>query len=160
GEEQIAKLRTEGRLIDDTNQIAQLTELAQPLIKALPENRRNLKFYILNDEEPNAFALPGGHVVVHTGLLQMTETPEELLGVLAHEIAHETQQHVIRHRIAAAGQIVIFGLFMQGRHGAGNLFALGSGLMIYQGFSQEYETEADDVGWKYLVAAKIDPQGM
>jgi Zn-dependent protease with chaperone function len=160
GQAEIAKFRKDGALIDDTNEIAQLAELAQPLIKALPENRRNLKFYILNDEEPNAFALPGGYVVVHTGLLQMTETPEELLGVLAHEIAHETQRHVIRHRIAAAGPLVIFGVFMQGRNGAGNLLALGSGLMIYQGFSQEYETEADDVGWKYLVAAKIDPQGM
>ena len=160
GQEEIAKLRKEGLLIDDTNQIAQLTELAQPLIKVLPENRRNLKFYILDDEEPNAFALPGGYVVVHTGLLQMTETPEELLGVLAHEIAHETQRHVIRHRIAAAGPIVIFGIFLHGRNGAGNLLALGSGYMIYQGFSQDYETEADDVGWKYLVAARIDPRGM
>jgi beta-barrel assembly-enhancing protease len=160
GQEEIAKLRKEGLLIDDTNQIAQLTELAQPLIRVLPENRRNLKFYILDDDDPNAFALPGGHVVVHSGLLRMTETPEELLGVLAHEIAHETQRHMIRHRISAAGPIVIFGVFMHGRSGAGNLFALGSGLMIYQGFSQEYETEADDVGWKYLVAAKIDPRGM
>jgi predicted Zn-dependent protease len=92
--------------------------------------------------------------------LQMTETPEELLGVLAHEIAHETQRHVIRHRIAAAGPLVIFGVFMHSRNGAGNLLAIGSGLMVYQGFSKEYETEADDVGWKYLVAANIDPRGM
>jgi Zn-dependent protease with chaperone function len=160
GREEIDKLRTEGALLDDTNQIAQLTELAQPLIKVLPENRRNLKFYIMDDADPNAFALPGGYVVVHTGMLQMTETPEELLGVLAHEIAHETQRHMIRHRIAAAGPLVIFGLFLHSRSGAGNLLALGSGLMIYQGFSQEYETEADDVGWKYLVAANIDPRGM
>jgi beta-barrel assembly-enhancing protease len=160
GQEQIDKFQKEGMLIDDTNQIAQLTQLAQPLIKVLPENRRNLKFYILDDMEPNAFALPGGFVVVHAGLLQMTDKPEELLGVLAHEIAHETQRHVIRHRIAAAGPLVIFGFFMHSRSGAGNLLALGSGLMIYQGFSQEYETEADDVGWKYLVAANIDPRGM
>ena len=160
GQDEIAKLRQEGVLLDDTNQIAQLTQLAQPLIRVLPENRRNLKFYILNDEDPNAFALPGGNVVVHTGLLQMTETPEELLGVLAHELAHETQRHVIRQKIAAAGPLVIFGVFLHGKSGAGNLLALGSGLMIYQGFSQEYETEADDVGWKYMVAAKIDPRGM
>jgi len=160
GQEEIDKLRKEGALVDDTNQIAQLTELAQPLIKALPENRRNLKFYILDNPFPNAFALPGGYVVVHNGLLQMTETPEELLGVLAHEIAHETQRHVIRHRIAAAGPLVVFGFFMHSRSGAGNLLALGSGLMIYQGFSQDYETEADEVGWSYLVAANIDPRGM
>jgi Zn-dependent protease with chaperone function len=160
GQEEIDKLRKEGALVDDTNQIAQLTEMAQPLIRVLPANRQNLKFYILDDPDPNAFALPGGYVVVHTGLLQMTETPEELLGVLAHEIAHETQRHVIRHRIAAAGPIVVFGVFLHSRNGAGNLLALGSGLMIYQGFSQDYETEADEVGWSYLVAARIDPRGM
>ena len=70
-------------------------------------------------------------------MLQLTETPEELLGVLAHEIAHETQRHVIRQRIAAAGPIVIFGVFLHSRNGAGNLLALGPGLMILLGFSQD-----------------------
>ena len=67
GQEEIDKLRKEGSLVDDTNEVAQLTELAQPLIKVLPANRQNLKFYILNDPDPNAFALPGGYVVWFTG---------------------------------------------------------------------------------------------
>lgn len=160
GREEIDKLRKEGRLIDDTNQIAQLTELAQPLIKVLPENRRDLKFFILDDDEPNAFALPGEYVVVHSGLLRMTETPEELLGVLAHELAHETQRHLIRHKIAAAGSLAVFGVFVRGKRASGSLLGMGSGVLVFQGFSQGYETEADEVGWKYLVAANIDPRGM
>jgi len=160
GQEQIDKLRQEGRLIDDTNQIAQITELAQPLIKALPENRRDLKFYILDDDEPNAFALPGEYVVIHSGLLQMVDTPEELLGVLAHELAHETQRHVIRKRISAAGSLAVFGVFVRGRKASGSLLGMGSGILVFQGFSQRYETEADEVGWKYLLAANIDPRGM
>jgi Zn-dependent protease with chaperone function len=160
GQKQIDKFRKEGLLLDDSNEVARLAEVAAPLIQVLPENRRNLKFYILDDPEPNAFALPGGHVVVHSGLLEMTDTPEELLGVLAHELAHETQRHMIRKTISAAGPLVIFGIFLHSHTGAGNLLALGSGLMVFEGFSQEYETEADDVGWKYLVAANIDPRGM
>jgi predicted Zn-dependent protease len=160
GEEEIAKLRREGRLIDDTNQIAQLAALAQPLIKVLPENRRDLKFYILDDDEPNAFALPGEYVVVHKGLLQLVDTPEELLGVLAHELAHETQRHVIRHKIAAAGSLAVFGVFVHGKKASGSLLGFGSGILVFQGFSQRYESEADAVGWKYLVAANIDPRGM
>ena len=160
GQKQIDKYRKEGLLLDDSNQVAQLAAVAAPLIQVLPENRRNLKFYILDDPEPNAFALPGGHVVVHSGLLEMTDTPEELLGVLAHELAHETQRHMIRKVISSAGPLVIFGVFLHSRSGVGNLLALGSGLMIFEGFSQEYETEADDVGWKYLVKANIDPRGM
>lgn len=160
GRAEIDKLRREGRLSDDTNEVAQLAAVAAPLIKVLPEDRRDLKFYILEDSDPNAFALPGGYVVVHSGLLQMTDTPEELLGVLAHELAHVTQRHAIRKEIAAAGPLLIFGVFLHSRSGAGNLLALGSGLMVFEGFSQRYETEADDVGWKYLVAANIDPRGM
>jgi Zn-dependent protease with chaperone function len=160
GQEEIDKLRKDGMLIDDTNQIAQLTELAQPLIKVLPENRRNLKFFIKDDEDPNAFALPGEFVVVHKGLLEMVETPEELLGVLAHELAHETQRHVIRHKIAAAGSFAVFGVFIRGKHASGGLLGVGSGVLVFQGFSQGYETEADAVGWKYMVAANINPQGM
>ena len=160
GEEQIAELREEGRLIDDTNLIAQLTEVAQPLIKVLPANRRDLKFYILNDDDPNAFALPGEHVVVHSGLLRMVDTQEELLGVLAHELAHETQRHIIRKRIAAEGSLAVFGVFVRGRQATGGLLGMGSGFLVNQGFSQRYEAEADAVGWSYLVAANIDPRGM
>jgi len=160
GQEQIDKLRKDGRLVEDTNRIAQLTELAQPLIKALPANRRDLKFFILDDEDPNAFALPGEFVVVHKGLLDMVDTPEELLGVLAHELAHETQRHVIRHKIAAMGSLAVFGVFVRGKRATGGLLGVGSGILVAQGFSQKYETEADEVGWKYLVAANINPHGM
>ena len=160
GQEEIDKLRKEGRLIDDTNQIAQLTEVAQPLIKVLPANRRDLKFYILDDDEPNAFALPGEFVVVHSGLLKMVDTQEELLGVLAHELAHETQRHVIRHKIAAAGSLAVFGVFVRGQRATGSLLGVGLGVLVFQGFSQRYEAEADAVGWKYLVAANIDPRGL
>jgi Zn-dependent protease with chaperone function len=160
GAGEIEKLRKNGKLLDDSNDVAQLTALAAPLIQALPADRRDLKFYISGDPEPNAFALPGGHVVVNAGLLQIIDQPDELLGVLAHELAHQTKRHVIRHTIAAAGPLVIFGLFLHSESNLGNLLTLGSGVMVYQGFSQEYETEADDTGWNYLVAANIDPSGM
>jgi len=160
GQEEIDKMRREGQLIDDTNRIAQLTELAQPLIQVLPANRRDLKFFIRDDGDPNAFALPGEFVVVHTGLLDMVDTPEQLLGVLAHELAHETQRHVIRHRIAAEGSLAVFGVFIRGKQATGGLLGLGSGILVVQGFSRQYESEADAVGWKYLVAANINPHGL
>jgi len=160
GAMEIERLRQNGKLLDDSNDVAQLAVLAEPLIQALPAGRRDLKFYIANDSKPNAFALPGGHVVVNAGLLRMTDQPEELLGVLAHELAHQTKRHLLRRTIAAAGPLVIFGLFLHSESRMGNFVTLGSGLMVFQGFSQDYETEADDTGWNYLVAANIDPRGM
>jgi beta-barrel assembly-enhancing protease len=160
GQEEIDKMRREGQLLDDTNQIAQLTELAQPLIKALPANRRDLKFFIKDDEFPNAFALPGEFVVVHKGLLDMVDTPEQLLGVLAHELAHETQRHMIRQRIAAEGSLAVFGVFIRGKRATGSVLGMGSGALVIQGFSRQNEAEADAVGWKYLVEANINPRGL
>jgi beta-barrel assembly-enhancing protease len=160
GLEEIDKLRQEGELVDNTNQIAQLTELAQPLIKVLPPNRRDLKFFIKDDDSPNAFALPGEFVVVHKGLLDMVDTPEQLLGVLAHELAHETQRHMIRQRIAAEGSLAVFGVFVRGRRATGSVLGIGSGLLVVRGFSRQYEAEADAVGWKYLVDANINPRGL
>lgn len=160
GSQEMEKLQKSGQLLEETNDVAQLTALAAPLIGVLPAERRDLKFHIVRDSEPNAFALPGGHVIVNTGLLKMTDKPEELLGVLAHELAHQTKRHAIRRVVAAAGPLVIFGVFLHSRSGAGNLLALGSGLVVFEGFSQEYETEADETGWDYMVAANIDPRGM
>jgi Zn-dependent protease with chaperone function len=160
GSGEIEKLRQRGRLLNDSNDVAQLTALAAPLIQVLPAARRDVKFYISDDPTPNAAALPGGHVVVNAGLLRMADQPEELLGVLAHELAHQTQRHVLRRAVGAAGPVVIFGLFLHSQNGIGNLLTLGSGLMVFQGFSQDYETEADNMGWSYLLAANIDPRGM
>jgi Zn-dependent protease with chaperone function len=160
GQEEIDKMRQDGELIDDTNRIAQLTELAQPLIQVLPANRRDLKFFIKDDDDANAFALPGEFVVVHKGLLDMVDTPEQLLGVLAHELAHETQRHMIRDKIAREGSLAVFGVFIRGNRATGSLLGVGSGLLVTRGFSRQHEAEADAVGWEYLVAANINPHGL
>ena len=160
GDQAIEKLRNNGQLLDDSNDVAQLQALAAPLIQSLPAERRDLKFYVAKSAEPNAFALPGGHVVVNVGLLQLLDEPGEVLGVLGHELAHQTKRHAIRKLVSASGPLVVFGLFLHSDSGVGNVLAAGSGLMVFQEFSRAYETEADDTGWKYLVAANIDPRGM
>jgi predicted Zn-dependent protease len=160
GDDQIESLQSRKQFVTDSNRVAQLTALAAPLMRVLPAGNGEDKFYILEDETPNAFALPGGHVVVNTGLLRLADRPEEVLGVIAHELAHVTQKHYARKIISALGPIVIFGVFLHTHSGAANILTQGTGLMVFEGFSKEYETEADDVGWQYLVAANIDPRGM
>jgi len=98
--------------------------------------------------------------LVTAPLLEMAERPEEIAGVVAHEIAHVTRKHGFRKIIAATGPYLIFKVFLGG--GAGLLGILGdsSELLVNQSFSQEYELEADSVGWDYLVAAHIDPRGL
>lgn len=158
GDEEIAELKSAGSLLNDSNRVAKLATLVAPLLRVVP-NGNEFKFYIMESDVPNAFALPGGHIVVNSGLLAIADN-DELVGVIAHEAAHITQKHHARKIISSAGPVIIFGTFFHGRNGLVGLVGQGSELMLTQGFSQEYETEADETGWKYLVQANIDPRGM
>lgn len=160
GEEMLEEFKLEMGFASDTNQAAQLTALAGPLLRALPGRQPQWQFHVVTNESPNAFALPGGHIVIFTGLLQLAERPEEVLGTVAHEVAHVTKKHSFRKQIASAGPFLVFQIFLRGRGGALGAVAGGSALLVTQSFSQEFEKEADDAGWRYLVAANIDPRGM
>lgn len=155
----LEELKADLQFVDDTNQLAQLASLAEPLRRAFPQNQ-DWQFYIMKEDSPNAFALPGGHIIVTTGLLQLADRPEQVLGVVAHEVAHVTHKHGFRQAISSAGVFLVFQTFLSGRGGALSLITGGSALLVHQSFSQSYEKEADDVGWKYLVTANIDPRGM
>lgn len=154
--------RLEKRLpfVTDSNLVAQVTALAKPLVRAVPNHDVQFTFHVLADPNPDAFALPGGHIVLTTGLLKLADQPGELLGVMAHEMAHITQRHALRHEISGKGPIYLVQILTGGRGGALQALAFPSELLAYESFSQGYEREADSIGWSYLVAARINPHGM
>lgn len=156
----IKKLEKKLPFVTDSNLVTQLTALAEPLTREIPTNRFQFHFHVLAMSDANAFALPGGQIVVTTGLLKMADNPDELLGVLAHEMAHVTQRHALRHEISGSGPIYFVRILTGGRNKTLEALAFPSELLAYESFSQEYEREADAVGWNYLVAAHINPHGM
>jgi Zn-dependent protease with chaperone function len=159
GETELEKLRGEMTLVNDTNWTARVAALAAPLTRAIGEKEHDFRFHIADDPVPNAFALPGGHIIVTTGLLRLADRPEELLGVIAHEMAHETKKHGFRKVISSSRPVAMVKLFLH-REDTFDLLVRNSNLEVYQSFSQEYETEADDAGWQYLLEANVDPRGM
>jgi beta-barrel assembly-enhancing protease len=160
GREALKELQETMPFLDDSNRVARVVALAAPLTNAVALGTNGLTFYIAEEEDPNAFALPGGQVVVTTGLLQMVERPEELLGVVAHELAHVKLKHGIRSVISGAGPFLMFGVLLGGQGGLVGMLGGTADLVARSGFSQEYETEADDMGWQIMLAAKVDPRGM
>jgi len=112
---------------------------------------------VMASPDVNAFALPGGQIVVCAGLIARAERPEVVAGVLAHELAHVTQRHAIRSMIANLG--VAFGIrvlvgqidFIPGYAESGAILA------AMRGMSREDELDADSVGFRTLVAAGVDP---
>ncbi len=159
GEEAFKKIEPRLVFVNDTNALSQLATLAEPLLPVVPSRGISFQFYITRGE-PNAFALPGGRIVVTTGLLEMLDKPEELLGVLAHESAHIAQRHAFQHMIAGKGPVYMLQILSGGNGKAVDLMSFPSELLVYESFSQKYEREADACGWDYLVAAKINPRGL
>jgi predicted Zn-dependent protease len=160
GDNVMAELKEKETFIEDAKLRTNLLQAVAPLLRAVPTNALGFRFYLLKHPMPNAFALPGGHVVVTTSLLALADRPEEVAGVVAHELAHVTKRHVFRKIVSSAGPYLLCRLFMRDNSGLLGVLAGGSQLLVSQSFSQEYEFEADDVGWQYLVAARIDPRGL
>jgi Zn-dependent protease with chaperone function len=156
----ITEMQDEGLFLDDSNAVARLEALAAPLLQVLPPVPNGYHFHISIEEDANAFAMPGGNIVVNAGLLKLADRPEQVVAVIAHEVAHVSERHLYRGQISAAGPLIICAVFMGGKGGPMGLISSGTALVAGAGFSQEFETEADNVGWNYLIAAKIDPRGM
>src|SRR3989442_9840461 len=97
GEQAMREIRLrEPSFLDDPELTEYVNEVGGRIVAASPEARQDFEFFMVRDNTINAFAMPGGFVGVHTGLLLAAQTESELAGVLAHEVAHVTQHHIAR----------------------------------------------------------------
>jgi beta-barrel assembly-enhancing protease len=121
-------------------------------------SRYHYRFHVAKNDAINAFAVPGGIVVVHTGLINATRRPEELAGVLAHEVQHVELRHSLRGLVKDLGLQGLW-LVLTGDIGSGAVGSAALQLTSLQ-FSREAEAQADANGFDELLEARIDPTGM
>lgn len=145
-------------LIDDDAVRLPLQKMVDDLSKysLLP----NVKFHVLvcDTDIPNAVALPGGRMIVFRGLIDLVETPEELLAVLAHEMSHVTLRHHLKSIAGSIGVVVAIEILVGD---VGGLVALATEALrtaALMGNSREHEHEADLEGVRMLHEAGIDPE--
>jgi len=131
---------------------SRLTDL--PQLKNYP-----WKIYILKSEELNAFALPGGIITFHTALIDRAQTPEEILGVLAHEMAHVTKRHGVKSMTGNYSARILGSIFFGGDATLISAFILTVDSLAELKFNRTQETEADVLGLRYLELAGVDPSG-
>ncbi len=148
------------KIIRDTSIDVQLKEITKGLIKAVNDSNYSFRFYVIADSSINAFALPGGHIVIHSGLLLKASSCEEVLGVLAHEISHVTLRHHIRGQINQAGITLLIGALFGNDGTLTTILAENSAQLSILKYGRDLETEADLKGWEYLQKANIKPEGM
>ena len=155
GEQAYAGMQPSLQLIDSGPAYDAVVALGQRLSHG---SRYRYRFHVAQDDAINAFALPGGIIVVHTGLIAASRRAEELAGVLAHEIQHVEQRHSLR---AAFKQLGMRGLWALVTGDLGSTLIGQAALQLTSlTFSRSDERSADAKGLDELVARGIDPQGM
>ena len=140
--------------------VAAVKEMTQRLASHVPNNPYRFEVTVVKSDVVNAFALPGGYVVVFTGLMKKAESPEEVAGVLAHELNHVLQRHGLERIIKQLGFVAVVSIVLGNPPGLGGVMKqLGVELMTLK-FGRTQETEADTTGLDLLYRAKINPEGM
>ena len=181
GEQIMRDIRRDPDYLDDPRLLDELMSIWQPLVAAArargdigndTERLFPYEAFLVRDRSVNAFALPGGYVGVHLGLIAMTATRDELASVLAHELSHITQRHIARSMAASSRSSVlgmagmILGLLAASRSGnadVANAAIVGGQAAMVQAqlnFSRDMEREADRSGFALMGQAGFAPAGM
>ena len=169
------ELRNQSALLDDELLGDYLNTVGYRLVSYSPRPDQPFTFFIVRDNEINAFALPGGFVGVNVGLITMTQSENELAAVLAHEISHIDQNHLIRAVEAEQKMAPLMVLAMIGAIAASayqNPYSTSNAdvgaIAVAQGLAQQLqinftradESEADRVGIQTLAKSGFDPEAM
>jgi len=151
-----------GPTVDDPRAAAFAQEVVDKLVAQLPPEDRAYPFKITVVENPqvNAFALPGGRMALLSGLLKRADSADMVAAVLAHEIAHVTKRHGLRHMTRSLGVIAGLQLLVGDVSGIVAILAQGATLAVITNYSREHELEADAEGLKLLAKAGFDPAAM
>ena len=181
GEQIMREGRRDPQYLDDPVLLEYLRQLWDPLVAAArargdinseTDQAFAWEAFLVRDRSVNAFALPGGYVGVHLGLMALTSVGDQLASVLAHELTHVTQRHIARsiapQQRASMVAIAAFllGIIAASRSNsidAANAAIVGGQAVAIQGqlnFSRDMEREADRIGYGVLTAAGYSPAGM
>lgn len=154
-------------IIDDRELERYLERLGQQLAAQAPGEKYPYRFKLVNDKTVNAFALPGGFIYVHRGIVELASREAELAGVVAHEIGHVALRHGTNQASKAyitQAPLAILGSVFGGGGGVGSILTqLGIGFTansIFLKFSRDAERQADLLGAQILFDAGYDPTGM
>ncbi|QIL21036.1 M48 family metalloprotease [Thermomonas sp. HDW16] len=171
----LAQLRHEGYILDDPLLDGWLRDVGLRLAAASDRPQQSFTFFMLRDRQINAFATLGGYVGMNAGLVLAADREDEVAGVLAHEISHVTQQHVLRGAEKAQREslpilLATLGAIIAAQQAGGNSSgdatsaAVMTGLGLLQqrqiDYTRDNEAEADRVGIRTLANAGFDPEAM
>ncbi|MGB9627648.1 MAG: M48 family metalloprotease [Thermodesulfobacteriota bacterium] len=164
-------LEMEGKLgmVKDPTLQAFINKIGYSLVAQVGASPFEYKFYLVNSTDPNAYAIPGGHIFLTTGLIVLAENEHEVAGVISHEISHAQARHVAEliersKRLNLATLAAIVAGILVGGGGktseAVTLTALSAGQALTLKYTREMEVDADHQSLNYMTKAGYDPNGL
>lgn len=168
GAQAFAQMKAQKPQTRDSRQRGYVQCVVNAVVRELPPNwQGGWESAVFADNNPNAFALPGGKVGVYTGIFNVARNQDQLAGVIAHEIGHVVSRHHderITRQLGAQGALQIAGAILGSRYGqgVGNAAMQGGSILAQTGFllpgSRAQESEADVVGQQLMARAGFDPR--
>ena len=151
-------------IVKDPEVVRYINVLGDSIAKLADDRSLDWQFFVVNSQEVNAFAVPGGYVYVNRGLIERAQKMDQLAGVLGHEIGHVVRRHSVKQMEQAQGANI--GLTLAcvltqvcNNQATGALINVG-GTALFAKFSRDDEAQADEEGVKNVVRAGIDPRGI
>lgn len=170
GESIMLEIRRDPSYLDDAEVADYVNNLGRRLTARSDAVRQEFEFFVMQDPQINAFALPGGFVGINSGLLLAAQSESEVAGVVGHEVAHVTQRHIARMinqqgqsqlmSIAALAVAILAARSNSQISEAAMVFGQAGVVQSQLNFTRDNEREADRVGLQMLDAAGFDPRGM
>lgn len=153
-----ARLRL--RFIEDPEVELYVDRIGRRILEAVGNTRYPYRFFVIEDSSMNAFAVPGGSIFLHSGLIQRADTSDELASVIAHEIVHVNARHfaTLSSSANAAMLLGMLGVFLAPVLGPAALAGPAVAMTRQLEFSRQMEEQADNLGVGYLARAGYDPE--
>jgi beta-barrel assembly-enhancing protease len=142
--------------IDDDSSQALIDKIKNRICEGSALNDKDVHVHLIVSSDVNAFALPGNHLIVYTGLIKKCDSVSELCGVMAHEIGHIQLNHVMKR---LAGEMGIAVLASVATNGNSQVAAQVIKMLSSTAFERKQESEADAFAVNCLIHAKINPDG-
>lgn len=159
--------KTIGDKIFKTNQADEFKSVAEAekklkalLVHIKDYDEKRFTVHISSKKELNAYATIGGHLFINKGLIDDLTTPEELLGVIGHEMVHAERRHVIKSLFQGAGLFLLIQTLLGDVTGIAAVLADNSGSLLQLSYSRELESEADLLAVNMMMDSQIDPAGL
>ena len=168
GQRLLAQLRQQVEFIHDQEVVQYVADAGHKVLAHVENPLFDYRFFVIKDDGLNAFAIPGGFIFVHSGLLEVIDTDDELICVLAHEIGHVQGRHIARRiermkrlNIASIAALLL-GVFLGKGQAGSALLATTTALNASLGlkYSREDEEEADRRAFQWLCKAGYNPRGL